>query len=403
MPGSVLPIWGDQAGKTLRLDCRHYRGDRPCNVGVQGVCPSDCERHEPLGFRIVIIKLAALGDVIRTAALLPGLKQRWPASQITWVTRPNGVRMLAGHPLIDRLLPFDAETVCRLECERFDLCLSLDKEPAPAALAMRIDAKDRRGIGLSPYGTVYPLNRECGEYFQLGLSDELKFHHNQRSYQQLIYEAVGLRYEGQRYELYPRSASLTRAADFWRSAGVHPKETVIGLNTGAGNVFANKSWPAERFVELAGALSTRCGRRVALFGGPSEARTNESIASTAPNLIDTGCGHDEQDFAALLRRCNVLVTGDTMAMHAAIAQRVACIVLFGPTCAQEVDLYGRGERVVTPLSCSPCYLRSCDVSPNCMQSITVDRIADAVARWAAIPPDAPSPAPHSLVVLGSDA
>ena len=92
-----------------------------------------------MGTRMLVIKLAALGDVIRTAALLPGLKREWPTSHITWVTRPSGVRMLANHPLIDRLLSFDAESICHLEHERFDLCLSLDKEPGPAALAPKAD------------------------------------------------------------------------------------------------------------------------------------------------------------------------------------------------------------------------------------------------------------------------
>ena len=75
----------------LKLDCRNYRGDRPCAAGVPGVCPANCHAYEPLGHRILLIKLAALGDVIRTAALLPGLKQLWPHSQITWVSRPSGV------------------------------------------------------------------------------------------------------------------------------------------------------------------------------------------------------------------------------------------------------------------------------------------------------------------------
>ena len=181
-----LPIWGEQAGQWLKLDCRNYRGDRPCAVGVAGVCPSECEKYSPMGHRILIIKLAALGDVIRTAALLPGLKEVWPQSHVTWVTRPNGARTLANHPLIDRLVALDAEALCHLEQERFDLCLCLDKEPGPAALAMRVDARERRGIGLSPQGTVYPLNPECVPYFQLGLDNELKFKRNKKTYQQLI-------------------------------------------------------------------------------------------------------------------------------------------------------------------------------------------------------------------------
>jgi ADP-heptose:LPS heptosyltransferase len=376
-----LPIWGPHAQRQLRLDCRHYRGDRPCAQGVQGVCPTECSAYTPQGTRIVVIKLGALGDVIRTTAILPGLKEAYPQSQITWVSRPAGVRALANHPLIDRLLPFDAETVCHLEYERFDLCLSLDKEPGPAALAMRIDAPERRGIGLSPHGSAYPLNEACAPYFELGLNDELKFHRNDKSYPQLVYEALELPYHGQRYALYPDEAAQARAARLWRQWGVADRDTVIGLNTGAGRVFANKNWPPQKFVELARHLQCEEGWQVALLGGPEEASLNAQIARACPGTIDTGCHHQELEFAAILQRCQVVVTGDTMGMHVAIAQQVPCVVLFGPTCHQEIDLAGRGEKLQTALDCAPCYRRRCDKTPNCMDDISMDQVLAAVRRW----------------------
>lgn len=375
------PIHGQDVELGLKLNCRHYRGDRPCSAGVPGVCPSQCDKHRPMGSRIIIIKLGALGDVIRTAALLPGLKETWPESHVTWVTQAAGVRLLVNHPLLDRRLPFDTETICHVEHERFDLCLSLDKEPGPAALAMRVDAREKRGIGLSPYGTVYPLNPECQHYFRLGLDDDLKFNHNNQTYQQLIYAAVGLPYSGQRYRLYPGTAEQVRAAAHWQRLGIADGEVVIGLNTGAGRIFANKNWPAEKFALLARRLVGQNGWRVALLGGPDERELNASIADTCPGVLDVGCNHGELEFAALLRRCDVLVTGDTMAMHLAIAGDVPCVALFGPTCAQEIDVHGHGEKLVTGLPCSPCYRRHCDRKPNCMDEIAVERALLAVQRW----------------------
>jgi ADP-heptose:LPS heptosyltransferase len=398
MTNHTPPTWGEQAGQWLELDCRHYRGDRPCAVGVQGVCPSPCERYAPMGHRILIIKLGALGDVIRTAAILPGLKERWPASHITWVTRPNGVRMLANHPLIDRPLPFDAETLCHLECERFDLCLSLDKEPGPTALAMRVAAHERRGIGLSPSGTPFPLNPECVDYFLLGLDDNKKFFENTKSYQQLLYEVLGLEYRGQRYRLYPSTAHRTQARAFWAGAGVSDDEVVIGFNTGAGRVFANKNWPPQKFVSLARSIAARTNWRVALLGGPDERERNRRIAAACPEVIDAGCDRDELVFAALVERCNVLVSGDTMAMHVAIAMDVPCVVLFGPTCEQEIDLYGRGEKVQSSLPCSPCYARHCGRSPNCMDDVSVEQVLVAVERWVSGRPGGGRPTLPALEV-----
>jgi heptosyltransferase-2 len=377
----------------LRLDCRHYRGERPCALGVPGVCPADCRFYTSPGCRILIIKLAALGDVIRTNALLPALKHTWPNSHITWVTRPNGVRMLANHPLIDRLLPFDAETICHLEHERFDLCLSLDKQPGPAALAMRVDAPDKRGIGLSTCGTVFPLNSACVPYFRLGLDDDLKFNHNQKNYQQLIHEAVGLSHKEHEYRLYPGPENRRRATRLWQSLGIQGNETVIGLNTGAGRVFANKTWPTEKFITLAKMLVTRPAWQVVLLGGPQEVQRNRRIAAACPAAHDPGCDHSELDFAALVERCDVVVTGDTLALHVAIACEVPVVGLFGPTCPQEIDLYGRGTKIRTHLACSPCYRRSCDRSPNCMDDISIEQVLAAVEQWAQSSPPQTAPLP----------
>jgi heptosyltransferase-2 len=385
----------------LRLDCRSYRGDRPCAAGVPGVCPAGCERYRGLGRRILVIKLGALGDVVRTAALLPGLKARWPESQVTWVTRPAGVRMLTNHPLIDRLMPLNAETLAHLDLEAFDLCLSLDKEPGPAGLAMRVRAAERRGIGLSRCGTVFPLTPAARAYFALGLDDAAKFHANTKSYPQLVYEAVGLPYAGQRYRLYPGPAERRRAGQWRAQSEIAGDEIVIGLNTGAGAAFANKTWAAPAFARLARMLVHRHGWRVALLGGRRERVVNREIAAAChaarvavrgrrvPGVLDAcapaywgGRPPAELEFAALVEHCRVLVSGDSLAMHVAIAADVPCVVLFGPTCAVEIDLFGRGTKLSAGLPCAPCYRRHCDRRPSCLDALDPARVLAAVETWA---------------------
>lgn len=361
----------------IRLDCRHYIGDRPCARGCQG----GCQNYEGMGQRILIIKLGALGDVIRTAALLPGIKQAYPRSHVTWVSEPNGCRVLTGHPDIDRLLCFDTPALCQLQVEAFDIVFSLDKEPAPAALAMQVYAPDKRGVGLSANGTVYPLNDEAFEYFRLGLSDELKFHDNNRSYQELVYQAVALPYAGQRYRLCLSDDNRAAARAVLERAGVGPQERIIGLNTGAGSVFANKTWPTEKFEALARRMSERCDCRIALLGGPDEVERNEQLAAALGSaVIHTGCKHSEREFAALVGLCSAVLTGDTTAMHMAIALDVPAVVLFGPTCSQEIDLYGHGAKLRSGIACAPCYRRQCDVAPNCMDLITVEQAEMALVR-----------------------
>jgi heptosyltransferase-2 len=86
-----------------------------------------------------------------------------------------------------------------------------------------------------------------------------------------------------------------------------------------------------------------------------------------------------------------VVTGDTLGLHVAVARGVGVVALLGPTCAQEIELFGLGERIVSSVECAPCYRRRCDREPNCMDAISVGEIvraAEAVlARRARRGPD----------------
>ncbi|MFW6145860.1 MAG: glycosyltransferase family 9 protein [Planctomycetota bacterium] len=358
----------------LAPDCNHYRGDRPCRYRQR----CRCAHYAPRQPRIVILKLGALGDVVRTACLLPTLKELYPESHITWVSKPNGVRILRGHPRIDRLRVFDAETMLTLPQQRFDLVLSLDKEPGPTALCNALVCDDKRGIGLSEWGTPVPLTDACEPYFELGLDDDLKFHHNRKAYPQLIHEALGLPYLRRPYRLYPSGEALRRASERfapWRAQAPGP---LVGLNTGAGSVFANKTPGPARWVAIGRALLER-GCSIVLLGGREEAAANARIADRLDGPVyDVGADNTEPEFVALVGRCDVVVTGDTFALHAAVARRVPVVALFGPTCPQEIDLFDLGRKLVAPVDCAPCYRRRCDRVPSCMDALPVPSVVDAV-------------------------
>jgi len=119
--------------------------------------------------------------------------------------------------------------------------------------------------------------------------------------------------------------------------------------------------------------------RILLLGGPGERERNRRILKKARGgVIDTGCENTLGQFAGLIDLCHLVVTGDTTAMHLAIGLKKKVLALFGPTCAQEIELYGRGEKVVSSLPCAPCYRRKCEISPNCMEAITADEVMSKV-------------------------
>ena len=359
-----------------RLDCRYFLGDRPCKF--KRTCPG-CGQYSPMGRRILIVKLAAIGDVLRTTPLLSGLKRAYPQSHITWIVDKEAFPLLRNIALIDRLLRFDYASLLPLEQETFDLIIGLEKEPRGAALVSKFKGRVKKGFGLGPEGNILPLQKNSEYAYLLGLDDELKFFRNKKTYPELIFEVAGLDYRQDEYLLDLSPEDLAFAAAFAKRKGLKQGERVVGLNTGAGDVFANKAWTAEGYLQLIRRLRKEPRFRLLLLGGPKERERNSQILRRAKGgVIDSGCENTLGQFAALINLCDVIVTGDTITLHVAIALKKKVVALFGPTCAQEIELYGRGGKIVSSLPCAPCYRRRCQVSPNCMEAIEAEEVMEKI-------------------------
>ncbi len=365
----------------VALDCRHYIGDRPCRFARPcGGCPE----YSPQGFRILILKTGALGDVLRTTILLGGIRRRYPQSHITWITAAAAVPLVPSS-LVDRIWTLSPQTLFRLHIERFDLVLSLDKEPEVAALAMVARSKDKRGMGLDERGAVYPMNPEMATYFRLGLDNPLKFFGNTRTYPDLLAEAVGIPYDPAKddYHLDVPDSDFETGRRLLAGLGLSASDPIVGLNTGAGGVFVNKDWTVLGYLELIRELE-RCRIPVLLLGGDRESTRNSEIARrvSSPYVRQINASLSLGVFSAVLGQCRVVVSGDTLGMHIALAMKRPVVALFGSTQPHEIELFGRGEKIVTPIPCAPCYRRSCDIHPSCMELIDSRRVFEAVKRYA---------------------
>jgi heptosyltransferase-2 len=366
----------------VHFDCRHFLGYKPC---VHRRLCDGCPEYRPYGERILVIKLAAMGDVLRTTPLLRGLRREDPDCHITWLTEPNVIPMLRGIPEIDRLLPFGFESASHLELESFSRLYCFDKEPKATSLAMRIRARGKAGFGMTAFGTPSPLNADSEYTFELGINDPMKFRENTKTYPQLVYECARLPYpEPQEYVLPDLSAEVDEERRRLEALGVAPDALKVGLNTGAGHVFATKRWTEEGYAALADRIAGDFGAAILLLGGPAEVERNTRIAALANHrLIDTGTSNTIRSFAGIVGNCDLVVTGDTLAMHIAIGQKVPVVVILGSTCHQEIELYGRGEMVVSDFDCSPCYMNRCPKDVTCMDAMSVDTVYEAAARQLA--------------------
>jgi heptosyltransferase-2 len=361
----------------VRPDCVHFKGEKPCRF--RRVCDG-CPQFQAFGPKVLVIKCRAQGDVLRTTPVLTGLRRRHPGAFITWVVDAETVDLLKPIPLIDRVLPFDAETVAALLPQRFDAVYSLDKDPGLTGLAALVQAPYKAGFTINAHGNLEGFTPAAAYALRLGVDDELKFKINQKTYQRMIFEAAELDYAGDDYVFLLPEAAKAKAAAYFKARKVPAGRPNIGLNTGAGAKFTTKQWPEGHFLRLIKLLRRDLKANVFLLGGTRERALNRRLAAKAAvPVFDTGGDNSLLDFAGFLDRMDAVVCADTLAMHLALALKRKAVILFGPTCPQEIETYGRGVKLFAGAACAPCYKQACP-DPVCMKGIRPEEVLQALRR-----------------------
>ena len=351
--------------------------------------------------RILMIHLEALGAVLRSTALLPAIRRKFPGCHITWVTKKPAEQLLLNNPFIDRLMTTSPEDLLQLSAIEFDVALVIDKGLASAGVLKQTHAELIFGFSVDPHsGAVLPATPAAQELWEIGLSNTKKFFENTKPETQLNHEALDLgkwlrdEYVVNLSAQERKSAELRRAE--WLGTSVYPvtnPAVLVGINTGCSTVLPYKKLSIEMHRELIARIHEIPGCRVVLLGGKEDSERNEKIAAgfstgsaNTSVVIQSPTQLGLRDGLASTAACDLIVTGDSLGMHMAIGLRKWTVAWFGPTCEQEIDLYGRGVKIVTQASCSPCWKRSCPKEkssagpgePMCYDLVSVDALINGI-------------------------
>src|ERR1043166_7487038 len=336
--------------KDLKTDCRHFRGDIPCKPhkehGVHCVDErgSACEYYDPVTKRILIIKLGAIGDVIRTTPLLHVLKKSEPRAEIWWLTLTPDVVPKS----VDQILPLTPQSLATLHATPFDTIYNLDKDKEACALSSLLSARVKKGYTLRD-GKCVPVDAAAEHKYLTGIFDDLG-KANTKSYQQEIFEMCGFAFSGEEYIM------PVRGDYSWK---LPKKKKIVGLNTGCGGRWTSRLWADKNWVSLARKLQ-KAGYVPILLGGEQEHLKNLRLARSSGARYP---GHFPlNQFMSEVEQCELVVTAVTMAMHLAIGLKKKIVLfnnIFNP---HEFDLYGRGEILKPDFDCT------CFYSPTCVNN-----------------------------------
>lgn len=353
--------------KKIKQDCRYYKGYIPCLYHKQtGIHCPECDYYEKIEKRILIIKLGAIGDVIRTTPLLRKLKNEFPYGEITWLTYTPEV---VPKGWVDNILNFTLKNIIWLEQQQFDWLINLDKDNEAIALTERITATKKSGFKMNSYGKCISMGHPYEEHKWLtGIWDDLN-KSNTLNYIEEIFSICGYSFNNEEYILDIEKDSLHQ---------IDNSKVTIGLNTGCGARWPTRLWPEDYWIKLAELLIYK-GYEPILLGGNLENFKNRKIAQlTGAKYFKTP---SLNNFFALINQCDLVVSQVTMAMHVAIALKKNLVLMNNIFNRNEFFLYNRGIIIEPDIDCVGCFKQKFDnkcKSTNCMKMISVSNILNSI-------------------------
>lgn len=358
--------------KDIKTDCRFFKGDIPCTPSkLNGVNCINCNYYKPSKEKILIIKLGAAGDVIRTTPLLHPLKNKYPDSLIYWLTySPELVpqnNSFNEKIFADRILNFNLQNILLLKEIKFDILINLDKDKEAIAIANSIQANNKFGYSIKD-GVCFPINESSNHKYITGLFDEVS-KKNTKSYLEEIFEMCGYKFKREKY-------ILPINKDFDLDWDIDKSKKVVGLNTGCGSRWTSRLWKDEYWIELIKLLINK-NYDVILLGGKQEDEKNKYYSNNSGAKY---FGHyDLNIFINLVNKCDIVVTQVTMGLHIAIGLDKKVILLNNIFNRNEFELYDNGCIIEPEKECKCYFSPKCKNSDyNCMEYIKPETVLNKI-------------------------
>ena len=330
--------------------------------------------------RIALIKPSALGDIVHTLPVLSALRRRFPAAHISWIVNTAYAPLIANHPHLNAVLPFDRKGGLRamlafgptLRRQRFDLVLDLQGLLRTGIMC---------GFTGAPRKVGFANAREGARHFYTERVDT-PGHRQAHAVDRYWMMAEHLGCAGPKSFHLPIDAAEREAA--LQDLAELPRPW---LAVAVGSRWTTKQWPPEHYADL---LRTAPGS-VLFVGTREDSAPSQVVANALRGPWKDFTGRTSLPrLAALLSACDAMIANDTGPLHLAAALGVPCVAPYTCTKVAFHGPYGVPGGVETRVACGGSYLKRCPHGMVCMKELSPAKLRPALdevlASWQAQSP-----------------
>jgi len=343
----------------------------------------DVYRDALSNFKILVIKLSSLGDIILSTAALRAIWEKFSQLnyKISFLTAEESKDVLLRSPYIDELLVCDLKNNDKglrgllgvgsvLRKKNFDIVIDLQNSRASHILSYLSGCVNCYGYD----------NKKFSFLLQHRIKDEKPLM-DPVAHQFRILKMLGIDLLNNSLELWPSSEDIKHMDELLNAQWLSEAQKIVGINISASKRWSTKLWPQQYLMRLCEELGLRDIRVVITGTAQDLIYADMLVKSLKTAKIINACGKTSvNELAALIKKCNVFISADSSPLHVASAVGTPFIALFGPTDSRRHLPPGKNCIVINKdLDCSPCYKTKCR-SKRCMTDISPEEVLAAIDK-----------------------
>jgi len=324
---------------------------------------------------ILFLRHDRIGDMVLSTAALKALREGYPHAKVTVLASKSNHEILMHNPNIDEILVYNGILwfIREIRPRGYDLVIDsfLTYELRQAFMTCLAGGKYR--IGFEEAGREIFFNiRGPATSPPKRMVDYLLD----------LAELAGGKRDGCKPEVFLSDTEIQWANEALAEKGISANELIIGIHPGAH--YPSQRWPAKKFGELARRILDQGEAKVILLGSRDEQTLLDEVEEIAGERVQSFSRLRLRELMALISKCDLFICNNSGPLHIASALKVPTVSMMGPTITPLWLPYGENNVVLNKrLSCSPCNRAICK-GHECMESITVDEVFEAVRAQIAL-------------------
>lgn len=307
--------------------------------------------------KILFLSLSGIGNFLMHTPVFRVVKKAHPDWHVTAWVAPRGTKFLAQHNSnVDEVLEIPIkhtlaghlQTAWKLRSGRYDVGIVLSPGQLIKSAAYLFLAGIPKRIG-----HTYPLSGRDSRFFLTdSIREDPNLHDIDQNLKLLEFIATSVPAKTT-YSLTPPLSKQKKAEDMLDSLNLGNKK-LVGFHPGSAPNLRAKRWPLKNWSELGRQLMSK-NYHILIFGGPDERKLKEKLKRLiGPGEVST-IDADLLTTAALMQKCEFVVSNDSGLMHLASAGGARTFGLFGPTSEIQTGPRGQNSRAIRAPGTKPAY------------------------------------------------